>query len=156
MSHKIFISIGFFLFFFAILVSIKTPTRSESLSCPDFNQASLAINQHSFNVALAATPTQHRKGLSGCGNVANDQGMYFPLPKKMVATFWMKKMYIPIDIIWISNNKIIGIEHNVPPPNNINDTNLPTYSPLEPIDAVLELPAGTSQKLNINIGDIIK
>lgn len=153
MSYKFFLPIGFFVFFFAALLAIKTPTKSETLLCPDFNQATLTINQHSFNVALAATSAQQIKGLSGCNEIPRNSGVYFPLAQKRIASFWMKEMLIPIDIIWIADGVIIGIEHNVKPPDNINNTDLPTYSPLQPVNAVLELPAGTTKKLNIIIGN---
>ena len=153
MSYKFFLPIGFFIFTLATLFAIKTPAQSETLPCPDFNQATLTINQYSFNVALAITPVQQKRGLSGCDNIPGNSGMYFPLPQKKIASFWMKEMLAPLDILWVSDGVIIGIEHNVKPPDNINDINLPTYSPLRPINAILELPAGTSRKLNIVAGD---
>jgi uncharacterized protein len=155
MSYKFFLPIGFLIFIFSILFAIKSPTQSETLACPDFNQATLNINQHSFKVALATTPEQQRRGLSGCGDMPQKNGMYFSLPQKKITSFWMKEMFIPIDMVWISDNIIIGIEHNVPAPDNPSSSNLPTYSPLQPIDAVLELSAGTSHKLNISVGDTI-
>ncbi len=155
MSYKLIIPISFFIFTFGTFFAIKTSTRSETLPCPDFNQAVLSINQHAFKIALATTPAQHIRGLSGCGSMAQNNGLYFPLPQKQIASFWMKEMLFPIDIIWINNNEIIGIEHNIPPPDDPYDSSLPTYSPLQPIDAVLELPAGTAKKLNISINDKI-
>lgn len=153
MSYKFFLPIGFLVFSLAALFIIKTPTKSAALSCPDFNQSALTINQRSFNVALAITPAQQIRGLSGCNKIPGNSGLYFPLPQKKIAGFWMKEMLIPIDIIWIADGVIIGIEHNVPTPDDSSDSNLITYSPSQPINAVLELPAGTSRKLNISIND---
>ena len=55
-------------------------------------------------------------------------------------------MIIPIDIIWISDNKVIGIEYNVPPPND--DTLIKYHAP-RAVDAVLELGAGHAAQLQI-------
>jgi uncharacterized membrane protein (UPF0127 family) len=156
MSYKYFLPIGFFIFSFAILLAMKDPTRSETLSCPDFNQTTLTINQYSFNIALAITPAQQIQGLSGCKNIPENSGLLFPFSEKKIASFWMKEMFVPIDIIWISDGKVVGIEHNVKEPSNFKETNLPTYSPAQPINAVLELPAGTSHKLNITTGDTLQ
>ena len=65
----------------------------------------------------------------------------------------MKDMRISIDIIWIGNGKIIGIEHDVPLPPE--DADLPVYYPPTEISHVLEVPAGWSKKNNIVVGETV-
>ena len=68
----------------------------------------------------------------------------------------MKDMLIPIDIIWIADGAVVGIERNVPPPVDSNQSDLPLYAPPQPIDAVLELPAGAAKQFNISIGSRVE
>jgi uncharacterized membrane protein (UPF0127 family) len=68
----------------------------------------------------------------------------------------MKDMLIPLDFIWVANGKIVKIDKNVPAPApNTPDGNLKTYSPGTPIDYVLEVNAGFSDKNNIKVGDSV-
>jgi len=68
--------------------------------------------------------------------------------------FWMKDMLIAIDIIWIDNDKIIQIDKNVQPPKTgVKDNDLAKYKPDNPIDYVLEVNGGYSDKNDIKEGD---
>jgi uncharacterized membrane protein (UPF0127 family) len=64
----------------------------------------------------------------------------------------MKGMRFPIDIIWINDNKIVDISKNVPVSTN---SILFTYAPKEPVNQVLELNAGVSNRYNFQIGDSV-
>ena len=62
-----------------------------------------------------------------------------------------------MDFVWIRDSKIIDILENVQPPSSGQpDSALPIYTAKEEVDKVLELSAGTAQKLNIKIGDEVK
>lgn len=134
----------------ALLLTLDTNT------CPNFNESNINIAGHQLSVGLAATPDQQSRGLSGCREIPANHGLYFAFNTKQVRSFWMKDMLIPIDIIWIADNTVIGIEHNVPPPDNQDQTDLPPYTPPQSVDAVLELPAGTARQLNITPGSRIE
>lgn len=62
--------------------------------------------------------------------------------------FWMKDCLIPLDIIFINNNKIVEIHHNCPP---CSSQDCEFYSGFG--NMVLELPGNFSKKNNINLGD---
>jgi uncharacterized membrane protein (UPF0127 family) len=149
MAKKRILNTGFFLgtilvAFFVLYVFLPRP------SCRDFNQGTVTINQEQeIKVNLAVTPDEQARGLSGCSSLELGQGMYFVFPTKTKAVFWMKDMVMPIDIIWISDEKVIGIERNVSPPN---DSNLTKYHAPEEVGAVLEIGAGHSDLLQITEG----
>ncbi len=63
----------------------------------------------------------------------------------------MRKMNFPIDIVWLKDGLVIGIEKDVVPDDS--NPEKPYYSP-GPVNAVLELPAGWSAKNNLKIGDV--
>jgi hypothetical protein len=125
-----------------------------SSACRDFNAGIITYdNKQQLSVALARTTDEHQQGLSGCSSVPPGHGMYFIFPVKTDISFWMKGMKIPIDIVWLSDNKVIGITADVPPPTSPQAV-LPLYPAPAPVDAVLEIGAGEAQKLKIHQGSI--
>jgi hypothetical protein len=118
-------------------------------------EKSITINSTKINVQIADTPDKRAKGLSGTTSLKEGSGMLFVFDTKGVTPlFWMKDMLIPIDIIWIGSGKIVRIDKNVPiPAPGTPDDNLKTYSTGAPIDYVLEVNAGFSEKNKINVGD---
>lgn len=122
--------------------------------CQNFDQGVININEtHNISVTFATANDEQAKGLSGCSSIELGQGMYFSFSQKTDAVFWMKDMIIPIDIIWISDNKVIKIEHNVPVPL---DNNLIKYRPPFAVDAVLEIGAGHADNYGITEGATVQ
>jgi len=118
---------------------------------------SVKIADTKIAVELADTNEKRTNGLSGKSELNAESGMLFVFEKKVVApTFWMKDMLIPLDIIWIGNGKIVKIDKNIPAPvAETPDTKLVNYSPGTPIDYVLEVNAGFSDKNNFKVGDSV-
>ena len=69
----------------------------------------------------------------------------------------MKGMKFPIDIIWISQGKIIGFEENMLPPIDLKapDSELKNYLPPGEVDRILELHSGRVKLLRTKIGDYV-
>ena len=128
---------------------------SDKPACRDFDQATLLVNNTPLSVALAATDAERSRGLSGCTNLPAGQGMYFVFDELKSATFWMKGMLIPLDIIWIADGTVVGLEESVPPPADLTQADLPRYPAPQPVDAVLELSAGQAKRLGIDAGTSI-
>src|SRR3989344_811917 len=103
-----------------------------------------------FSIEIADTPAKRIRGLSGRSSLPENRGMLFIFEIPGQYGFWMKGMFIPIDIIWIRGNQIIGLEKNI-----LQSSNLNYYSP-EPVDKVLEINAGLSDKLGLKAGDEIE
>jgi uncharacterized membrane protein (UPF0127 family) len=78
--------------------------------------------------------------------------MLFPYPIKSLATYWMKGMSFPIDIIWIADDKVAQITENVQHEPGVSDQNLKLYPSHQPVNYVLEVNAGFVQKNGITIG----
>ena len=112
----------------------------------------VTINGRTFKVEVADTPEKREIGLSKKTSLANDQGMVFVFDKPDYYSFWMKEMQIPIDIIYINNNKVVSVYGEVKPPTEENSP-LPLYKPTVPADRVLEINAGLSNEYNIKPGD---
>jgi uncharacterized membrane protein (UPF0127 family) len=129
------------------------PTPTETISAQVFRL--IKVGKNELNVEIASTPEEIQHGLSGRNEIGSD-GMLFVVSPPRQTAFWMKDMLFPLDIVWISNNKITGFEKNVPiPPFNTTDDNLPLYNSPSLVDYVLELPAGTTSKLKIDLSSQI-
>jgi len=123
----------------------------------EVKQKTVTIGAKKIDVEIANTPVLRQKGLSNRSSLAENSGMLFVFDSKPVAEkFWMKDMLIPIDIIWIRNNKVSEIYKNVPfYPKGIPDNQLKIYSPKDPADYVLEVNSGFSDKNNFKVGDSV-
>lgn len=118
--------------------------------------STVTIGNAVIEVSLARTSAEKARGLSGTVQLAENSGMLFEFNPKAKPNFWMKDMLIPLDIIWIADSKVTGVEKNVPPPElGTDDARLQLYYPLTPIDYVLEVNAGFSDKNNIKEGDAV-
>lgn len=129
------------------------PTPTPGLS----NLKQITIGKTIIMAQFANTETARQRGLGGVVNMPSDQGMLFVFDSKQIQpSFWMKDMQMPLDFIWISNNKVSEITTNVPAPlPNTPDNQLRIYTPSERIDYVLEVNAGFSEKNLIKVGDSV-
>jgi len=117
--------------------------------------AEVKINEKVFNVFVADSEEERRRGLIGHKSLSKNSGMLFIFDAPSMPRFWMKDMQFPIDIIWIYQNQIIGWSENaLPQPSALNDE-LIIYYPPSLVDMVLEVASGTARENNIRIGDIV-
>ena len=116
----------------------------------------IKINNTSVEVEIANTDDSRAQGLSDRKSLADGKGMLFDFRNTNYKKpgFWMKDMLISIDMIWITNGKIIGITPNVPLPPT--DKDLELYYPPSEISHVLEVPANWSAKNNLEVGNVVQ
>lgn len=105
------------------------------------------------DVEIADSKYEIEKGLSNRESLADNNGMYFILPKRQVVGFWMKDMHFSIDLIWVDNGVIVGFVENAPLPPDTGD--LPTYISPSEVTRVLEVNAGFVKKHSLSIGQKI-
>ncbi len=110
--------------------------------------AKASINGQFIPLEIMNTPEEQVTGMMGRDHL--DGGMLFPYDDVAKREFHMQNCKIPLDIVFISNNKISSISSNCPP---CQKENCPKYS--GKADNVLELPGGYCEKNNINVGDHI-
>lgn len=105
-----------------------------------------------FFVEIADTPKLQERGLMFRTNLPEDQGMLFIFNETAAYSFWMKNTKIPLDIIWLDENQeIVYIVKNMQPcPEN---SQCPIVSPRATAAYVLELNAGTTDRLWLQNGD---
>jgi uncharacterized membrane protein (UPF0127 family) len=103
-----------------------------------------------FDVYLAETFEQHRRGLMFVRDMPETTGMLFIYADDEIRSIWMKNTYIPLDIVFArSDGRISSIDRNASP------LTLTSRSSNEPVRYVLELNAGTTRRLGIGTGSRI-
>lgn len=107
----------------------------------------LRIGGTNFVTEVAATPMAREQGLSGRYGLGQNRAMLFTFDANDTQCFWMRDMKFAIDMVWLNEQqKITAIERSVEPatyPNNF----------CHPGKNVIELSAGTADKLNLHEGD---
>ncbi len=125
---------------------------AETVNLPTKN---IKVNDLDLNVEVADNDATREQGLSGRDKLDDGKGMLFDFTNSDFRKpgFWMKDMNFSIDIIWIKDGKVIGVQANAPVPNN--DGDLPVYYPPSEISQVLEVPSGWSAKNSIKVGSTV-
>ncbi len=119
------------------------------------NVKTATIGTQQFNIEIARDDKSRQLGLSGRKSLDQNKGMLFVFEKKGIYSFWMKKTLIPLDIIYIDNDKIVFIVKNAKPEKEVKGT-LPIYTPSVQADKVLEINGGLSDKYKFKNGDTVK
>jgi len=109
------------------------------------------FEDNSFLVGVAETKQQQEKGLMFVKSLPSNSGMLFIYEDEASRSFYMKNTYIPLDIIWMDKDKrVVFIKKNAEP------ANLDVYETIQPQEKamyVLELNAGSSDKIGLRTGD---
>ncbi len=103
-------------------------------------------------VEQASDPASQVRGLSGRDEMGKYNGMLFEYYESEIRTFWMKDMNFEIDMIWINNETIVGIDHSVPV---LEDGEFTRRTSPSPINRVLEVNAGFSADHGLVVGDVL-
>lgn len=128
--------------------------------CPDPPQPQLATGpiavetargRFDFTVELATSATERSCGLMKRPRLKRDTGMLFRQPSVGPAYFWMKNTPQPLDIIFLDAAGLVlhWAEYTTPYSTNV-------YGIDGPVAAVLELRAGMSARLSLQLGDRVE
>lgn len=152
-ANKIFIFIfGLLLLAFSVFIFTSIQNKSSD-PIKEVRYLTLEINDTKIGAELAKTAEEITKGLSGRDFLSPQSGMLFYLGGRRIASFWMKDMRFPLDIIWINEGRIVYIVKNAPIPKTAT---IPTFTPDKPATHVLEVNAGFVEKNGIKLGDFIE
>ncbi|OGG85839.1 hypothetical protein A2392_00245 [Candidatus Kaiserbacteria bacterium RIFOXYB1_FULL_46_14] len=114
-------------------------------------QVGMFVRDVGVTVSVADTPEERNLGLSGVESLPTNEGKLFVFDKEGDYGFWMKDMNIPLDIIWINNERrVVHIEENV-----LSESYPAIYSSPEPARFVLEVNAFFASTFKLNEGDTV-
>ncbi len=103
---------------------------------------------HKFTVELAETDEQRDIGLMHRTQLAPDHGMLFDFHDAQIVRFWMRNTFIPLDMLFIrGDGTVVSVFKNVRPHDEA------PVGPNARVQAVLELAAGTADRLDLKMGD---
>jgi uncharacterized membrane protein (UPF0127 family) len=107
-----------------------------------------AGQSHAFSVEVVDTPESRSRGLMYRTDLADDAGMLFDFFTDQAVSFWMMNTFIPLDMIFVSNDGVIRSIHANARPHD--RTGIPSGAPVR---FVLEIPGGRAAALGIRPGD---
>lgn len=117
------------------------PAKLRSL--PDHSIIDWQLAGKSLQAEVVNTPFSITNGLSGRARLENIDGMLFVFDQPAIRTFWMKDMLFAIDIIWINDDHVVGVERDVQPPElGTPESQVERRTSPEPVDTVLETLPG--------------
>lgn len=148
MNKKIILIIVF------LLILLITTSLTYLLFFMDKNnrkQTQLCFGNDCFDVELALTSKERNQGLMFRDYLEENKGMLFVFAVEKEYGFWMKNTLIPLDIIWLNQNKeVVFISKNNQPCKN---NECPTINPDQKTKYVLELNVGITDKIGLEVGD---
>ncbi|HET7755274.1 MAG TPA: DUF192 domain-containing protein, partial [Anaeromyxobacteraceae bacterium] len=111
------------------------------VSSPSGRESSVAVE-------VARTPDELARGLMNRTSLAEDAGMLFVFPATEEHTFWMKNTLIPLDMIFISEDRtVVGVVADAAP------LTLDARSPGVASRYVLEVTGGWAARHGVAPGD---
>jgi hypothetical protein len=102
-------------------------------------------------VEIADNIISRSLGLSFRKEIKGNEGMLFRFSRATRALFWNFGMLFPIDVLWIRDGEIVGIEENIPKMMK----GIKVFAPEEPVHMAIELSSGSVKRLGIMIHDRI-
>ena len=132
------------------LAIMFAPPRADAQSLEPLSIAT-AGGPRRFEVEVARNDADRAQGLMFRRSLAADRGMLFDFGRSEAVSMWMQNTYISLDMIFIRPDGTVArvAERTEPLSQRI-------ISSGEPVNAVLEVPAGTAQRLGIKPGDRVE
>jgi len=138
-----------------IIVLPDNKTMEYSVPQPKFAKEGIAAfyskdgaEKCSFDIEIADTPETLTNGLMYRDSMAVNKAMLFIFDKSEQRSFWMKNTYLPLDIIYISEDStIVSVSENTTPFSE------QTVMSKGPALYVLEINAGLYKQFGLETGD---
>ena len=113
----------------------------------------IRFNNTSFKVETAHTKDERARGLMFREYLPPDSGMLFIFEDERVRSFTMENTHIPLDLIWMNENKRVVFMRKNAQPATGDDFELirPKYKAMY----VLELNAGSIDEIGLRTGDVL-
>lgn len=139
---------GWFLVFLLGLFAAVLPAAAEDGVFEPLSITVTGGKRHDFQVEVMRTSEEHQRGMMYRRSLDPDKGMLFEFAAPQVTSFWMQNTYVSLDMIFIRPDGIIHRIHRSAEP-----LSTVTISSGAPVKGVLEVVAGTSERLGIRPGD---
>jgi uncharacterized protein len=133
------------LIFIIVLLCVAVPIWS--------SPEEVCFKDSCFEVELVTTPAQRSQGLMFRRKLDHNKGMLFVFEEEDIHSFWMKNMFIALDMVWINKEKqVVYISKNVQP---CKSDPCPQIHPEQKAIYVLEVNAGVCERIGLRVGDAL-
>lgn len=135
-----------------LLVIVLVIGAVVTLILPQFvSDTTVKVGDGVFNASVAKTSAERTKGLSGVSKLSSNQALLMVFPSDGKWQIWMKDMKIPLDIVWLNQDKkvVYIVEAALP-----SDSTHVIFTPKVDAKYVVELTAGTVVTKAIKLGQI--
>ena len=112
-----------------------------------------SAGDYSVQVELAKTEAEKTRGLMHRDQLPEGNGMLFIYDTPLHPSFWMKNTEIPLDMLFIGSD--FKIKNIAPDQKPCGSDSCPGYQPLEDVQYVLELSAGSVAHQKIEVGNSV-
>lgn len=112
----------------------------------------VCFEEHCFQVEIADTDATRQMWLMYRESLPSQSGMLFVFDTSYPHGFWMKNTLLPLDMIWIDEDKkIVDIQTAIP----CNADPCPSYIPSGNATYVLEINGWWADRYDLQTGDIV-
>lgn len=108
----------------------------------------IKLGDYSFNIQIAKSNCDLAKGLSHRKSLPAGEGMLFKFPRSGRHAMWMKNTWIPLDMLFIENNKVVAI-------HKAAANSITPISPPVDYSMVLEINAGQADGIRVGDGVVM-
>lgn len=108
----------------------------------------ITINDLILPTEVALTEEEQERGLM---HIKDDvpSVMSFIFAKPGIHYFWMKNTYVPLDIIFCANGKVVSVAQGTPMSDELIGPSIQT-------EVVIEMPRGSVKRLGIKTGQSVE
>ena len=126
----------------------RTPAKAASAARIEVVVVETTTGAYKFRTEIADTQELRERGLMFRHQLPSDHAMLFDWGRSQMATMWMRNTYISLDMIFIlSDGTVESIAQGTVP------RSLEIVSSHGQVSAVLEVAAGTAERIGLRPGD---
>jgi uncharacterized membrane protein (UPF0127 family) len=166
MNKKRLFLVGTILIIAAIIVTIVLTAHSKKqlgdlLTVNDHSKIAISLGKCDMTVEVVNSIESRQTGLSNRSEIGSD-GMLFAYDTKFPWSFWMLDMQFPIDMIFFSDEQVVDIIPNIPPPEkgtpeeNLDKYYARNFSYVEGNEDNPNLDESTKLKWNMDINFVLE
>ncbi len=137
-------------FFLAFLLFLSPLAQAQEAALEPL-EIITSSGTHLFSVEVMRTDETRARGLMYRRYMAPDRGMLFDFKREASVAMWMKNTYLSLDMVFIDKAcLVINVAENTEP---LSERIIPSVGP---VVSVLELNAGTAQRIGLKVGDHLR
>ncbi len=140
-----------------VVVLCLTACSSSNDAIRDFSSREVSLpNGKTITVEVMTNPVDMSRGMMFRESLPPDRGMLFIHGSPGKYPYWMFQVRIPLDIIWMDQNRrVVEVSANAPPCKSASAKDCPNYGGHENALYVLELGGGQAAANGVQTGSVI-